>query len=110
LLISQLSGVISITYHPIVFAGKGNTPPRAIYYEHKTKRFIQKTGLDDFALHVQTLSAPEVIKRFANLERKYDTVRERLRAATPSLQKESRRRTAILVAKLKEYGWTIGEP
>lgn len=103
-LISQLFCVISMRYHPIVFAAKGKTPFIAIYYEHKTKGFIHKTGLDDFSLDVQSLSAAEVIGCFVRLERDYDAVKERLRAVVPLLQEESRKTTAILVAALEKRG------
>ncbi|HUU64053.1 MAG TPA: polysaccharide pyruvyl transferase family protein [Dehalococcoidia bacterium] len=106
-LISKLFCLISMRYHPVVFAVKGNTPFISIYYEHKAEGFARKVGFTDFMLNVEDISAGEIINRFEVLEQNYDTVKERLIAINPLLKEESRKTTRIIVDKLVQLGWKI---
>ena len=106
-LISKLFCLISMRYHPVVFAAKGNTPFISIYYEHKAEGFARKIGLTDFTIHIESISASEVINRFTVLERDYDVVKERLRTTNRFLKEESRKTTRIIVDKLVQLGWRI---
>ena len=107
ILISKLFCLISVRYHPVVFAAKGNTPFISIYYEHKAEGFARKVGFTDFAIHVESISAGEITNRFEVLEQNYDTVKERLIAMNPVLKEESRKTTRIIVDKLVQLGWKI---
>jgi len=107
IVISKLFCLISMRYHPAVFAAKGNTPFISIYYEHKAEGFAQKMGFTDFTIHIEDISASEIINRFTVLERDYETVKERLRAINPLLKEESRKTTRIIVDKLTQLGWRI---
>lgn len=107
-MISKLFALISMRYHPVVFAAKANTPFISIYYEHKAEGFARKAGLTDFTIHVENLSASDIAGKFEVLERSYDTVTERLRTVNPLLKEESRKTTRIIVNKLMELGWTTG--
>lgn len=109
-LISKLFCLISLRYHPAVFAAKVNTPFISIYYEHKAEGFARKAGFTDFIIHIENISASEIINRFTVLERDYDTVKERLRAINPLLKEESRKTTRIIIDKLKQLGWAIDKP
>lgn len=73
-------------YHPVVFAAKGNTPFISIYYEHKAEGFARKVGFTDFTIHVERISANEIINKLEVLEQNYDTVKERLKAINPLLK------------------------
>jgi coenzyme F420 hydrogenase subunit beta len=106
-IISKLFALISMRYHPVVFAAKGNTPFISIYYEHKAEGFVQRVGLTDFAIRIEDISASEIIDRFTILEQNYDEVKERLRAVNPLLKEQSRKTTRIIVDKLRELGWRI---
>lgn len=106
-LISRLFCVISMRYHPVVFAAKANIPFISIYYEHKAEGFARKVGCTDFTIHVENISAREIINTFEALEQNYDTVKEQLRAMNPLLKKEARKTTRIIVDKLAQLGWRI---
>ena len=106
-LISKLFCLISMRYHPVVFAAKGNTPFISIYYEHKAEGFARKVGFTDFTINIEDISAGEITNRFEVLEQDYYTVKERLRAINPALKEESRKTTRIIVDKLVQLGWKI---
>ena len=72
-LISKLFCLISMRYHPVIFAAKGNTPFISICYEHKAEGFARKVGFTDFTIPVERISAKEIIGRFTVLEKEYDT-------------------------------------
>jgi polysaccharide pyruvyl transferase WcaK-like protein len=107
-LIARLFCVISMRYHQVVFAAKAGIPFISVYYEHKAKGFAQKTGMGDFSIDVQDVTADEIIGRFVALEQSYDTLKDRLRTMAPILQQESRRTTAILVAGVRRIRWDVG--
>jgi len=107
ILISKLFCLISMRYHPVVFAAKGNTPFISIYYEHKAQGFARKVGFTDFSIHVESISAGEIINTFKILEQNYDIVKQRLRAINPILKEDSRKTTRIVVDKLVQLGWRI---
>lgn len=107
-LIAKLFALISMRYHPVVFAAKANTPFISIYYEHKAEGFARRAGFADFAIHVENLVAGEIIDRFTILERDHNALKEQLSALNPVLKEESRETTRIIVDKLMELGWTTG--
>ena len=71
----------------MIFAAKGNTPFISIYYEHKAEGFAKKVGFTDFTINVEDISAGEIINRFELLEQNYDTVKERLKAMNPLIER-----------------------
>jgi coenzyme F420 hydrogenase subunit beta len=109
-LISKLFCVISMRYHPIVFAAKGNIPFICIYYEHKAKAFAERIGLADFSMPIEELNADEIMNMFATLERDRDQIKGLLSTITPSLKEESRRTTRIIVNKLAQLGLVRAKP
>ena len=104
-LIAKLFALISMRYHPVVFAAKGNTPFICVYYEHKAEGFARRAGFADFAIHVENLSAGEIIDRFTILERDHNALKEQLVALNPVLKEESRKTTRIIIDRLKQLGW-----
>jgi len=108
-IISKLFAMISMRYHPIVFAVKGNVPFVSIYYEHKAEGFAQRVGLSDLAIpiHIERINTNDIIDRFTVLEQNYDTVKDRLRAMNPLLKEESRKTTRIIVDELRRLGWGV---
>lgn len=108
-MISKLFALISMRYHPVVFAAKANTPFISIYYEHKAEGFARKVGLTDFTIHVEALSASDIVGKFEVLERDYDVVKERLRAINPLLREQTRKTTRIIVDKLRQLGWSVDD-
>lgn len=88
-IVSKLYCVISIRYHPIVYAAKANVPFIAIYYEHKQKGFVEMVGLEEFAIPIEEINANKLIKCFTLLERNYDLVKRHLEKKGPQLKQRS---------------------
>jgi coenzyme F420 hydrogenase subunit beta len=107
IIISKLFCLITMRYHPAVFAAKENTPFVSIYYEHKAEGFVERAGLTDFMIPIEEVSAEKIIDKFAALEQNYDAVKGRLEAINPSLKEESRKTNRILSDRLAELGWKI---
>lgn len=101
-IISKLFCVISMRYHPNIFAAKGNVPSTCIYYEHKAKGFMEKLGLIDLMINVEEISASKIIDKFTYLEENYNTIKEQLKKRTPQLKEESKKTTEIIIGKLKQ--------
>jgi len=104
IIISKLFCLITMRYHPAVFAAKGNTPFISIYYEHKVKGFIEGIGLTDFMIDIEEMSASEIISKFTILERSYKMVKDQLKAISPSLKEQSRKTNKIIQDKLHSSG------
>ena len=107
IIIAQLYAIISMRYHPVVFAAKGNIPFISIYYEHKALGFISKVGFTDFSIQVSDISASDIISKFEVLEQNHSILEQQLKAINPLLKEESRRTTGIIVDKLLQLGWRI---
>jgi coenzyme F420 hydrogenase subunit beta len=106
-IISKVFCLISMRYHPIVFAVKGSTPFISICYEHKTRGFVERVGAANFIIDVEQISTNDIIDRFICLKQNYNMLRERLEAINPSLREESRKTTKILLDKIAHLGWRV---
>jgi len=102
IIISKLFCMISMRYHPNIFAAKGNIPSICIYYEHKAKGFMEKLGRVDLIINVEEISASKIIDKFLYLEKNYNTIKEEIIKRTPRLKEESERTTDIIMEKLKQ--------
>lgn len=102
-IISKLFCVISMRYHPNIFAAKGNVPSICIYYEHKAKGFMEKLGLTNLTINVEEISMSEIIDKFTYLEENYYTIKEQLKKRTPQLKGKSKKTTEILINNLNDY-------
>ena len=101
-IISKLFCLISMRYHPNIFAAKGNVPSICIYYEHKAKGFMEKLERTDLIINVEEISANKIIDKFTYLEENYNTIKEQLKKRTPQLKEESQKTTDIIIEKLKQ--------
>jgi len=102
IIISKLFSMISMRYHPNIFAAKRNIPSICIYYEHKAKGFMEKLGRVDLMINVKEISASKIIDKFLYLEKNYNTIKEEIIKRTPRLKEESEKTTDILMEKLKQ--------
>ncbi|MBA7525649.1 hypothetical protein ES705_17802 [subsurface metagenome] len=96
--------MISMRYHPNIFAAKGNIPSICIYYEHKAKGFMEKLGRIDLMINIEEISASKIIDKFTYLEGNYNTIKEQLKKRTTQLKEESQKTTEIIIEKLKQLG------
>jgi len=103
-IISKLFCIIGMRYHPNIFAAKGSVPSMAIYYEHKTKGFMERLGRTDLTINVEEISASKIIDKFTYLEENYNPIKEQLKKRTPQLREESKKTTEIIIGKLKQLG------
>ncbi|MGB6370883.1 MAG: Coenzyme F420 hydrogenase/dehydrogenase, beta subunit C-terminal domain [Atribacterota bacterium] len=104
IIISKLFCMISMRYHPNIFAAKGNIPSICIYYEHKAKGFMEKLGRIDLMINIEEISASKIIDKFTYLEGNYNTIKEQLKKRTTQLKEESQKTTEIIIEKLKQLG------
>lgn len=102
IIISKLFCMISMRYHPNIFAAKGNIPSICIYYEHKAKGFMEKLGRVDLMINVEEISASKIIDKFLYLEKNYNTIKEEIIKRIPRLKEESEKTTDIIMEKLKQ--------
>jgi len=102
-LITKLFAVISMRYHPTIFAAKGNIPAICIYYEHKMKGFVEKLGRTDLLLDVKNISADLIIEKFQYLEQNIGKIKNEIQQKVPKLQEASKITTDILRKQLRTY-------
>jgi len=100
IIISRLFCLISMRYHPNIFAAKGNTPFIALSYEHKMRGFAKKIGFTELVIDVEEMSAGKIINKFVYLEQNYNAIREYLKQQGPQLKEESKKTTRIILDKL----------
>ena len=101
-IIFKLFCIISMRYHPNIFAAKGNVPSISIYYEHKMKGFIEKLGRTDLMINVEEISASKIIDKFIYLKENYNIIKKQLKKRTPQLKEESKKTTKIILEKLND--------
>lgn len=99
-IISKLFCVISMRYHPNIFAAKENIPFICISYEHKMEGFMEKLGRTDLMIKVEEISTSKIIDKFTYLEENYSIIKEQLKKQTPQLKDESKKTTEIIIEKL----------
>lgn len=104
IIISKLFCMISMRYHPNIFAAKGNIPSICIYYEHKAKGFMEKLGRADLMINIEEINTSKIIDKFTYLEENNNTIKEQLKKRTPQLKEESQNTTEIIIEKLKQLG------
>lgn len=108
-IISKLYALITMRYHPAIFAAKGLTPFISVHYEHKAEGFAEKVGFADYAIDIEHTNASEIINRFALIERDYDELKDSLTSKCHVLKEHSRKTTRIIVDRLTQLGWRIGK-
>jgi coenzyme F420 hydrogenase subunit beta len=102
IIISQLFCVISMRYHPTIFATKYAVPCLAIAYEHKTEGFMKKVGLPELMVPVETLNAKILIDKFTYIEDNYHKLTSYLDKTIPHLKDDARKTTTLIRESL--YG------
>jgi|GEM_PF-322510 len=103
-LIARLFAMVSARYHPIVFSVKAGVPVIGVFYEHKAQGFMKAAGIEDYSVHVETISGTQLIRLFEQLERSYESLRRVLLSSSCSLREKSASTTEIIKEKLKELG------
>jgi colanic acid/amylovoran biosynthesis protein len=94
--VSKLFAVIGMRYHSNIFAAKMGTPFVAIVYEEKMEGFLHLAGLDAYGIALDDLSFETLDERFRSVEKHYDALRGRLRAALPEWRRRARRTVELL--------------
>jgi colanic acid/amylovoran biosynthesis protein len=99
-LISKLYYMVSLRYHPCIYATKANIPCLAISYQHKMDGFYKKAGLTDLNIRIETINLNNITKKLEYLEKNYEDIRQRLIRINPFLKEESKKTTRIMVDDL----------
>jgi colanic acid/amylovoran biosynthesis protein len=95
-IVSKLYALIGMRYHSNIFAAKMGTPFVAIVYEEKMEGFLHLAGLDAYGIALDDLSFETLDERFRSVEKHYDALRGRLRAALPEWRRRARRTVELL--------------
>jgi colanic acid/amylovoran biosynthesis protein len=99
-IISKLFAVVSMRYHPTIFASKASVPALCISYEHKMQGLAEKMGRSDLIITLDEVDAQTLIARFTYLENNYDTIKQELTKASQRLVKESQKTTERIIDEL----------
>jgi colanic acid/amylovoran biosynthesis protein len=102
-LIAKLFAVISMRYHPALFAAKGNVPTICIYYEHKMKGFIEILGRIDLLINVENISYDLIIEKFQYLEKNIEQIKNEIQQKVPELREASKMTLEILKKQLSKH-------
>lgn len=105
IIISKLFCLISMRYHPSLWAIKMNVPFITISYEHKFMGFIKKTELFDYIINTEEMNADKIIDKFNTLEKNYIKIKDRLKNISQFLKKDSKKTNELIIDKLIKLGW-----
>jgi polysaccharide pyruvyl transferase WcaK-like protein len=100
-MISNLKFFIGMRYHSVVFSVKMLTPCIGICYEHKTKGFMKKVGLEDVSIDiVDFIKKPEIIlEKIAYIEKNEFKIKNSISNLLPELESLSQKGTKLIVSK-----------
>lgn len=96
LIIKNLFCVISMRYHPIIFAAKYSVPFISIYYEHKAKSFVESIDRSDLLLNVEELTPERLINLFSYLEANHEKIKKEMKSIEKKIRSESKKINKIL--------------
>jgi len=102
-IISNLFAMIGMRYHPNIFAAKMNVPSIAIYYEHKTKGFMEELGRLDLAINIERMDDKAIIDRFLYMEKNYDKIKGEIMERNQYLKSKSRKTRELIIDDLDRY-------
>lgn len=97
IIISKLFCVITVRYHPVIFAVKAGVPVISVYYEHKTKGFLEMAGIPEFGVDVRDVSVPKLISLIRSIECDHTELSQRLQLKKSDIKDKSRCTTQIIV-------------
>jgi colanic acid/amylovoran biosynthesis protein len=100
-IISKLFAVVTMRYHPTIFAAKASVPALIVAYEHKTYGLAEQLGRLDLTLDVEEVDAQALIERFTYLEKNYDVIKQELAVTGQRLMRDSQKTTERIVASLR---------
>ncbi len=95
-IIGRLYAVIGLRYHSNIFSAKMKTPFISVSYEQKMKGFMEQSNLSDLCIDVNNLSPNNLIKGFDYLEKNYDSIKERISAASDRAKNISLKTTELI--------------
>ncbi len=92
-IISKFYAVIGMRYHSNIFSAKMGTPFISVSYEQKMSGFMEISGLSDYCIKVEDLSAEKLINTFEHLEDNYEQYKEVLSEKKIQWKNEAHRTT-----------------
>lgn len=97
IMISKLKFFIGMRYHSIVFSAKMCIPSVGIIYEHKAKGFMQRIGMEEYMIDVDSLKADILCKKVSKLIVNHGNIVKHLHEINANIVKESRMNTDFLL-------------
>lgn len=65
--ISECDAIIGVRYHSVLMSVQAGVPVMGISYAHKTQRFMQENGLEEYVLRVEDVSIERLWARWEKL-------------------------------------------
>ncbi len=96
--ISRMDLMLANRYHSAIFAIKQAVPLVCIAYEHKARGVMRQAGVEEYLIDIDKLSFESLTDRVALAWDNRRTIREKLNAALPSLQKSARMNSISVLA------------
>jgi colanic acid/amylovoran biosynthesis protein len=102
-LISKMFATIGMRYHSNIFAAKMGVPFISISYEEKMRGFMDKIGLLDYCIDVNTLQYEQIIQKFEAIENNYAAYKHLLQEKSCLLSNEAKKTAAYLDQMIEHY-------
>jgi colanic acid/amylovoran biosynthesis protein len=101
IIISKLFCVVTARYHPVIFAVKAAVPVISVYYEHKTKGFLEMAGIPEFGVDVRDVTIAKLMDLFKSIENEHASLSQRLKRTSADLKRKAQHTSQIIVDWLK---------
>lgn len=95
-LISQLYAVIGMRYHSNIFSAKMGTPFISVSYEQKMQGFMEKMGLSQYCITLNSLSLESLREKIKLLISNYEQYKTYLKEKHVEMKMESYRTTELV--------------
>lgn len=104
-MISKLDFFIGMRYHSIVFSTKMLIPCVGICYEHKSKGFMKKSGIENLSVDLTNfIENPNIVLEKINyIQENKINIKEKLSKILPELELLSKKGTELIFSRVREY-------
>lgn len=100
--IGKLYAVVGMRYHSNIFSAKMGTPFVSISYEQKMKGFMEKMGLPQYCIPVESLTESELKSKFNDMISAYEEYKNLLENKHEAMLKQAYSSTEALLKILEE--------
>ena len=100
--IGKLYAVVGMRYHSNIFSAKMGTPFVSISYEQKMKGFMEKMGLSQYCIPVESLTESELKSKFNDMISAYEEYKNLLENKHEEMLKQAYSSTEAVLKILEE--------